>query len=69
MTTLALRPTERRIAALVGCDADRRVATPRFTSCPIAVLCRAASPGYGLACTFRDDALHTRQVLCTTEVV
>jgi hypothetical protein len=22
-----------------GCDADRRVATPRFTSCPIAVLC------------------------------
>jgi len=55
-----------------GCGADRRVETPRFTSCPVAILCFdiiLASPSYGLACSFRDYSTSTRQVLCTTEVV
>jgi hypothetical protein len=48
-------------------NTDRRVATPRFTFCPIAVLrldVISASPSYGLASSFRDYALNTRQVLC-----
>ena len=67
MTTATLDKTEYHLV----CGADRRVAAPRVTSCPIAVLCVdlygiAASPGYGLASTFRDSALNTRQVLYAT---
>lgn len=45
---------------------DERVATLRFTSCPVAILrldIILASPSSGLACTFRNYALSTRQVL------
>jgi hypothetical protein len=76
MVVADIEETYRPYGGIVcGCDADRRVATPRFTSCPVAILSTDAvsninaSPGYGLASTFREDALHTRQVLCITEVV